>query len=83
MRRNPANPRAVERVRAANQARRFKKVTARFENGRFATDRFKKNDNVELVIRKNLPSRFHRLKASDHAMIDDPHAVCMHAFEWR
>ncbi|WP_407169277.1 hypothetical protein [Bradyrhizobium sp. ORS 111] len=83
MRKTPASPHALNA--SLRQIRRVdsKKVAARFQNARFTTDRFKKIDNVELVIRKKLPSRFHRMQASDHAMIDDPHAARMPVFEWR
>ncbi|WOH79656.1 hypothetical protein RX327_27885 [Bradyrhizobium sp. BEA-2-5] len=56
---------SVERARETNQARQFKKVDAGFENARFATDRFKKSDNVETVIRKKLPSRNRRMQDGD------------------
>jgi hypothetical protein len=80
MRKKPRQSSCVERVRATNQARRFKKVDARFQNARFATDRFKKFDNVELVIRKKLPSRNRRMQDRDRVLTNHPHARRMHVF---
>ncbi|WP_249164176.1 hypothetical protein [Bradyrhizobium jicamae] len=76
-------PSCVERSHAAIQARLTKKVDARFQNARFATDRFKKIDNVDLVIRKKLPSRDRRKQDRDHVLTDHPYARCMHVFVWR
>ena len=60
-----------------------KNIDVGFENARLATDRFKKSDNVKMVIRKKLPSRNRRMQDSDHVVMDPSHAARMHVLVWR
>jgi hypothetical protein len=66
----------------------MKKNRERSKNARVATDRFKKCDNVESMIRKKLPSAnssnaISSKAISSKAVLDHSLAARMPEFEWR